>query len=452
MKKHHYIIKLGESVAKFYFFFASFIFFIDISTSNAFANPIPTPWMDLNTPATWWFIFKLNAESYPGCTPIADEKERTCRFGGQLRKKGLYSQQYLVASNLAPSLHTGKSCLGMSEQDPLSATFAHIQDQSYNYVIWNDQFKDDPFIPGCHKICFPPWGHSKGILAWNDAGQGVVIQVTTPAWPAAVNKTYPRKTDGNTLGCIQSTNNLRLSQHFFALKLSKNDTAIVLKGLLNAGVATDPHNPQIVHNGGPKDIQTLVNQLGRPSTSREIIHERLSSGIQLIVKPARLHVPPWQMVSALLDGVGLRVATFWRDSHIPSTKPHTRIACWNHQLPQPGPVEIATTGQWQGHSFNLWISPTTGFDTNHAKIAVSIDNTKFYTVFGDLNQKGAIFDKPYCSKGQNGRGGLFFVADDEILWNSVTQLLRGKTLSTNIQTARKQYSTLQRKHAPWYLH
>src|SRR5947199_2640123 len=33
--------------------------------------------------------------------------------------------------------------------------------------------------------CSSPWGHSKGVLAWNDAGEGFVMQVSTPSWPAS---------------------------------------------------------------------------------------------------------------------------------------------------------------------------------------------------------------------------------------------------------------------------
>src|SRR5207253_6991089 len=68
------------------------------------------------------------------------------------------------------------------------------------------------------KECGGPWGHSKGTLAWNDAGEGFVLQVTTPSWPAAGSNKFPRKTDGNTLGCVKD-DNVEVSQHFFALKL-----------------------------------------------------------------------------------------------------------------------------------------------------------------------------------------------------------------------------------------
>ena len=37
--------------------------------------------------------------------------------------------------------------------------------------------------------------------------------------------------------------------------------------------------------------------------------ETLSTGVKFMAKPSGLHVPPWQMVSSLLGGVGLRTAT-----------------------------------------------------------------------------------------------------------------------------------------------
>jgi hypothetical protein len=55
------------------------------------------------------------------------------------------------------------------------------------------------------------------MLAWNADGDGLIMQVTTPSWPAAGSKSSPRKTDGNTLGCVKD-NNVLVSQHFFALR------------------------------------------------------------------------------------------------------------------------------------------------------------------------------------------------------------------------------------------
>jgi hypothetical protein len=41
-----------------------------------------------------------------------------------------------------------------------------------------------------------------------------------------------------------------------------------LQALQNASVVTDPANPQIVQKGGPADIQQLVGQLGKKSSSK----------------------------------------------------------------------------------------------------------------------------------------------------------------------------------------
>ena len=69
---------------------------------------------------------------------------------------------------------------------------------------------------------------------------------------------------------------------------------------------------------------------------------------------------------------------------------------------------------------------------NHAKIAVSQDNTKPLSIFGDMNQQGAIrpgFDYPQqrCSSSQNGRGGTFYALDNKELFKSMTALLKGKS-------------------------
>lgn len=82
-----------------------------------------------------------------------------------------------------------------------------------------------------------------------------------------------------------------------------------MKALQNASVVTDPTNPQIVNNGGPADIHSLVTRLGTKSQSHTMTKATLSTGVVLISKPSALNVPPRQMVSAALDSVPLRAAT-----------------------------------------------------------------------------------------------------------------------------------------------
>ena len=217
-----------------------------------------------------------------------------------------------------------------------------------------------------------------------------------------------------------------VSQHFFALKLSKDDLVKVLNALENASVVTDPSNPQLVNNGGPSDIQELVAKLGVKSDSTTVVAEKLSTGVGLISKPSRLNVPPWQLVSALLGGVSLRTATWWAKPYIYTTTASKKIGCWDDSLGKPGRVEIATTGTWEGTEFGL--VGGLGSNFNHAKIGVSISNAKHYSVFGDMNQQGAVTGN--CASSQNGRGGLFFVLDDEALTKSLTALVDGNTAPT----------------------
>ena len=87
------------------------------------------------------------------------------------------------------------------------------------------------------------------------------MQVSTPSWPASGNASFPRKSDGNTLGCVKD-NDIQVSQHFFALRLSKDDLVQVLKALQNASIVTDTKNPQIVQNGGPSDVQAAGGHTG----------------------------------------------------------------------------------------------------------------------------------------------------------------------------------------------
>jgi hypothetical protein len=264
------------------------------------------------------------------------------------------------------------------------------------------------------------------MVAWNDAGEALVMQVSTPSWPAAGNVNFPRKSDGNTLGCVKD-NDVQVSQHFFALLLTKDDLVQVLKSLQNASVVTDPKNPQIVHNGGPDDVQQLVNGLGVESTSTKFITSQLSSGVELIAKPSNLKVPPWQMVSAILGGIPLRTATWWASPQIYSTTSSTLPGCWDSSLTAPGPVEIATTGHWSGQEFGLTGGLGTNF--NHAKLGVSTPTNEHYVIFGDLKQQGTL-SGTNCASSQNGRGGTFYVVSNPELATSLSSLISGASAPT----------------------
>lgn len=386
---------------------------------NAAPLPSPAPLLDVGQPVNWWFAFKFNSNPpFNGCDGGAD---RACTFGGTVQDYSKFGQQYVYASSTNGALTVGDDCIGDATTDPLGATFGQVyQSANYHFLLWNDQFYDDPTIKGCSDSCSAPWGHSKGMLAWNDQGQGFVLQVSTPSWPASGSSAHPRSSDGNTLGCVED-DDVEVSQHFFSLALSKDDLVIVLKALANASVVTDVNNPQIVSNGGPADVQALVNALGNKSQSTTLTNDVLSSGVRLISKPSKLEVPPWQMISATLGGVPLRVATWWANPEIPTTTDSTPPACWDASLANPGPVEIALTGTWDGNSLGL--KGGSGPNYNHAKIGVSKDSNHPYTIFGDMNQQGALSGN--CGSSQNGRGGLFYVLEDPALFTSTTALLAG---------------------------
>jgi hypothetical protein len=369
----------------------------------------PVPLLSSSTPVDWWFVFKFNAHSFPEC---GNGVERTCPFGGAVKPYSHFSQQFAYASSADPTLQKGGGCVGDSKTDPVGATFDEIYNGHYSYVLWNDQFYGDPIDTEGS-----PAGHSKGMLAWDAAGNGVVMQVSTPSWPGAGSAEHPRKSDGNTLGCI-SDNDVLVSQHFFSLRLSKQDTITVLTGLANASVVTDPSSPQIVNNGGPAEIQTLVRTLGTRSTSTAATQTTLSSGVKLISKPSKLPVPPWQMVSAMLGGEPLRVASWWTRPEIPSTDGKSKPECWDASLGKPGAVEIATAGMWAGTAIGL--EGQAEPDGNHAKVGVST-GTRSYAIFGDLNQQGALSGN--CKSSQNGRGGLFYIVENEALAKAVRALI-----------------------------
>lgn len=393
------------------------------ATSNA-----PVPLLAPGHAVDWWFVFKLNAVIFPGCGHGV-ARPQSCPFGGT-PKSYVEGQQFVYASSENPHVAQGDGCLGTTQQDPVGATYDEIYNGRFHYVVWNDQFYGDPPLTGCPGNCNSPWGHSKGMVAWDDAGDATVLQVTTPSWPGSGNQEHPRKADGNTLGCV-SDDNVKYSQHFFALRLNKDDLVKVLRALQNASVATDPTLVQIVDNGGPEDVQSLVGGLGHKSAGATPTIEALSSGVRLISKPSALHVPPWQLVSSLLGSIPLRAATWWANPEIPSTDSAIPIECWDGSLAAPGPVEIATSGAWNGQTFGL---KGLVADGNHAKIGVSTDGQTGLAIFGDMNQQGTLTGSTAangsCKSSQNGRGGLFYVVENADLASDIAALIAGASAPT----------------------
>ena len=384
------------------------------TSANVTATGSPSPLLSIGKPVDWWFVFKFNSETLPGCDGGA---LRSCPFGGTVQQYSHFSQQFAYASSINQSLQEGGGCLGDGTTDPVGATFEQVYDGHFFYVLWNDQFDGDPA-----NTKSAPAGHSKGLLAWDSSGNGMVMQVSTPSWPGSGSSQNPRATDGNSLGCVKD-NDVLVSQHFFALKLNKDDVVAVLNALGNASVVTDPARRELLNNGGPADIQALAGSLGKLSHSKTVMKTTLSSGVVLLSKPSDLEVPPWQMVSAMLGGEPLRVASWWTKPEIATTTASDTVGCWDTSLGKPGAVEIATSGTWNGTSIGL-----EGMDEpegNHAKIGVST-GTHSYVIFGDMNQQGSL-SGPKCNSSQNGRGGLFYVVDNSQLQSSVRDLVKGET-------------------------
>jgi hypothetical protein len=382
----------------------------------------PAPSIDGKS-VDWLFVYKFNTKSFPQC---AGDAVRACPFGGRpVDYKTGFGQQYVAASmsgDAYSQIKSGEGCLGDDPRvDPVGATFDQIYNGKLNYVVWNDQFYNDPKISGCGTSCASPWGHSKGVLAWDDSGNGVVIQGTTPSWPAAGNTAHPR-TDGNTLGCV-TDNNVLVGQDFFSVKLNPDDVEKVLKALANSSVVTNPKNPQIVKNGGPASIQKLVSQLGKKSLSTQVTLEQLSTQVFLISKPSQVHAPPWMLVSSVLGSIDLLVASWWTRSDIPDTTAGQQIDCWPDNGWKPaGAIVNAQSGHWQTTSFSLLgVGNPSG---NHAKVAVSTSGERHYAIFGDMNQEGSLSGN--CAAKQNGRGGMFFAIDNEQLHDDVQSLISSK--------------------------
>jgi Deoxyribonuclease II len=407
------------------------------------STPPPSPLVKKGQPVDWWFVFKFNAQTFP--RPATSTP--TCLFGGTPGGADKYKtigQDYVYGTADDPALVKGAGYIGDSTNDPVGATFDEVYNGNLSYVVWNDQFYRQPLL-ACEGTdpttndCSAPWAHSKGLIAWDTDGNGFVMQVTTPSWPAAGSNQHSRTKDGNSLGCVND-DDVELSQDFFALKLNKADLLVVLQALYEEGAVTDKGNLQIVRTGGPQEVLDAVSKLGNPNATATYTSAKLSSGVTLIAKAGGLGVPPWQLVSGLLGGAPLLVANFWQDQVIHSTTADTPVSCWPppaEGLSKPGPVVIAETGNWGGTKIGLTgMPPKPGANgkslgANHAKIAVSGAGGSSLTIFGDMNQDGILSGNPPPSKAcfvsQNARGGLFFVVDNVALHDSVVKLLTGDT-------------------------
>jgi hypothetical protein len=127
-----------------------------------------------------------------------------------------------------------------------------------------------------------------------------------------------------------------------------------------------------------------------------------------------------------------RTATWSASPQIYSTVNSTNIGCkigckigcmtlntaFSMKNKQPGAVDIANTGMWNGHGIGLIGGQ------NRAKIGVTTSGAKHYAIFGDLNQQGTIYP-PHCERSQNGRGGMFFVVQNEDLFSTLSKLVEG---------------------------
>ena len=83
------------------------------------AQEAPTPLLRSGEPVNWWFVFKFNAESFPGCGGA----QRTCSFGGAVKRYWSFSQQFVFASSADRTLQPGGGCIGDTTMDPLGRHF-----------------------------------------------------------------------------------------------------------------------------------------------------------------------------------------------------------------------------------------------------------------------------------------------------------------------------------------
>ena len=133
------------------------------------AADAPTPLLTKGHAVDWWFVYKFNRK-FPGCGGDAD---RQCPFGGTKQKYQSFGQQFVYASSENASLQKGSGCAGATISDPVGSTFDQIYNGAYSYVIWNDQFYNDPKIPGCAGTsCGGPWDTRRAFLPGTTMARG----------------------------------------------------------------------------------------------------------------------------------------------------------------------------------------------------------------------------------------------------------------------------------------
>src|SRR5579859_4323078 len=87
------------------------------------ADQAPSPLLASDHPVTWWVAFKFNAASF---STDPSNPDRACPFGGSPQAYRGFSQQYIVASSDNRQLRDNDGLIGVSDADPLGATFGAI--------------------------------------------------------------------------------------------------------------------------------------------------------------------------------------------------------------------------------------------------------------------------------------------------------------------------------------
>ena len=84
-------------------------------SSAVAADGAPSPLLTSGQPVDWWFVFKFNAASFPGCGG-GNNESRECPFGGDVQTYA-FGQQFVYASSLNQILQKGGGCLGGTTTD-----------------------------------------------------------------------------------------------------------------------------------------------------------------------------------------------------------------------------------------------------------------------------------------------------------------------------------------------
>nr|AIG56182.1 secreted protein [Achlya hypogyna] len=282
-------------------------------------------------PVAWWFVLKLPAQvrSATGTfmpTPCDCAPPACASPEEPLRAHGLC---YLYADANNPVLRhfrdVGYDCLGQGGRDPVSQTLRQKQTATH-WGYFNDQLNGLAFMQQKSLVCGGSSSfnaHSKGMVAFEAATGGFVLQTSTPNFPDPSSPAFV------PLGC-QADNNVEYAQHLFAMSLDAAELLTLATGWQSARLCSANHyhtlhdllvSPSLANASSslPPVAQAvaraLVEERLTPSASSQktVVTKGSPVAVSGLFKSHRAQVPPWAMAASAYAS-DVSVASWWDEN------------------------------------------------------------------------------------------------------------------------------------------